>query len=973
MVNYVFFMYTSRRGNLFYSILPAERIKTGGVMTEKAEGNSEKLKQLEQEVWIQNKCYLASRELSENVIFEYDRRKDIVLFPKKMRSFLNGKVVLEHGKSLFLGTDMIEAQDRKQMQKVCKRLFEKDQTLECEFRTKFFTGEYRWFEVVFAAVRSKDGEVVKLLGKLTDIEKEKQHLIELQNSAKLDSVTGLYHKKAIFEFIEERTAKQTSFAVLFVNIDNFNQVSDTMGHLFGDSVLCTVAEEIQEAAGGKGTVGRIGEEEFLVVLEEAEREIVQKTAMGMISVIRKVYIGGEEGNSLMVSIGIALYPQDGKQAEELFSRASEALYTIKNNKKNRFLFFDQMGKLEIRSLKMESPIYNYDTNWFRRQAEHFNQSIISFVFNVLASAKSLPSAINLVLDRIGKTYDLDRIQIMRASYTNRSMQVNYLWKEQVKSVEDEEVRCHFQSWEKMLSGFDERGMIIAGDCRTAELTPDFRRTIEELKAKAVVSCGLYDVDGEFLGMILFEDCEKVRNWNRVELDTFLEFSKIMSYFILTNASRKRDTMRIEQLSNYDRVTGLHGYRQFKKDLSRILHKRGTMGQLALLNMDISNFKYINSTFGIEAGDCMLRDFARFFVTENPSCISGCRIFADDFLAVVQMESKEKLEIQIKSQTEEFIKREYKKNSGSYFSVYTGIYEILPEDRDANYVIDCAIMARKMLRKRQEGQYGFFDDALREQVARESHVLAVVHKAIRQEELIPYLQPKFDLETRKLIGAEALVRWKRNGEICFYPNDFIPVLEQSGDIVELDFSIYEQVLRVMQRWQQEGKTLFPISVNISRIHCKFDSCDRQIIELADQYQIPHELIEIEITESAFLNDTNILVENLKRLREAGFRISIDDFGSGYSSLSIISQMPVDVIKMDQTFITKAVDQKKAGCVVAAMISMAQNLNLEVICEGVETEEQAQFLLERGCRMGQGYLFSKPITVTEFEEKFFYNKI
>ena len=438
--------------------------KTGIIMTEKAEENSEKLKQFEQEVWVQNKCYLVSRELSENVIFEYDIEKDTVFFPRKMRSYLNGKVVLEHGKSLFLGTDMIEAEDKKHMYKICQRLFAKDQTLACEFRTKFFTGEYRWFEAVFAAVRAKDGHMVKLLGKLTDIDEEKRHLMELQNSTKLDPITGLYHKKAIFEFMKERIARQKPFAVLFVNIDNFNQVSDTMGHLFGDSVLCTVAEGIQEAAGSIGTVGRMGGEEFLVVLEEKERETIQKTAMGITNMIRKVYIGGEEGNYLTVSIGIALYPQDGKQTEELFSRASEALYTIKNNGKNRFLFFDQMGKLEIRSLKMESPLYNYDTNWFRRQAEHFSQTIISFVFNVLASAKSLPSAINLVLDRMGKTYDLDQIQIMRASYTNRSMQVSYLWKEQVQTVNEDEVCCHFQSWEKMLSGFDERGMIIAGDC-----------------------------------------------------------------------------------------------------------------------------------------------------------------------------------------------------------------------------------------------------------------------------------------------------------------------------------------------------------------------------------------------------------------------------------------------------------------------------------------------------------------------------
>lgn len=937
-------------------------------MIGRSEENKEQLEQYTQEIWIQNQCYLASRELSENVIFEYDRDKDVVSFPKKTYSYLNGKIVWEHAKVIFLGTNMIDAEDRKHLMQVCQKLFTTEQTLGCEFRTKFFTGEYRWFEVVFTRVCAKDGRVVKLLGKLTDIDKEKRHLIELQNNTKLDLVTGLYQKKAIFEFTKERIAKQKPFAMLLIDIDNFSQVAYTMGHLFSDSVLCRIADDIHEAAGNCGTIGRIGRGEFLVILENDKREEVQKTAIEITSMLRKVYIGGEDRMYLTDNIGIARYPQDGRQAEELFSRASEALYTIKNSGKNRFLFFDQMGKLELSSLKTESANCHSDRSWLQRPAEHYSQSMISFAFQVLASTKSLPSAINLILDRIGKTYDLDRIQIMRASSTNRSMQISYLWQEQVQEVPDGEVCFHFQSWKEMLSNFDKKGMIVANDCETAKLTDDFRRTIEERKAKAIVGCGIYDRNGEFFGMILFEDREKVRDWNLVELDTFLEFSKIISYFVQTNASRKRDLMKIEQLSNYDKVTGLHGYQQFKKDLERILKKRGTMGQLALLNMDISNFKYVNSTFGIEAGDCMLRDFARFFVTENPSCISGCRIFADDFLAVVRMESKEQLKEQIENMTEEFIKREYKKNAGSYFSVHTGIYEILPEDEDANYVIDCAIMARKTVKKKQEYQYEFFDDSLREQVARDSRVLAVVHKAIQQEELVAYLQPKFDLETNQLIGAEALVRWKQGEAICYYPNDFIPVLEQSGDIVELDFSIYKQVLQAMQKWQKEGKRLYPISINISRVHCKFDSCDERIIQLADQYQIPHHLIEIEITESAFLDDTNVLVENLNRLRKAGFRISIDDFGSGYSSLSIISQMPVDVIKMDQTFITKAVDQKKAGCVVAAMISMAQNLNLEVICEGVETTEQAQFLLERGCRMGQGYLFSKPIAIAEFEKNY-----
>lgn len=938
-------------------------------MRERLVEQREKLEQFEQEAWIQNQCYLAAKELSENIILEYDREKDTISFPKKIASYLDGRILWKYARRLFLDTDMIYQEDKKQILEVCKKLYTTEQTLACEFRTKFFTGEYRWFEIVFTSVREKDGRVVKLLGKVTDIDEEKRHLIELQNSTKLDPITGLYHKRAIFEFAEEQIGKKKPFAMLVVDIDNVNQVSHMMGNLFRSAILCTIADGLQEIIGNLGTVGRIGGDEFLVILESEARQIVQNIVIEITSMLRKVYIGGEDREYLTDSIGIALYPQDGKQAEELFSRASEALYAIKNSGKNRFLFFDQMRKLETHSLKMERSSYNYETNWFRRQAEHYSQTIISFVFHVLASTKNLPSAMNLVFDRIGKAYDLDRIQIMRSSYKNRSMQVSYLWEEQMQDGNDREVCCHFQNWEETLAEFDERGMVIINNCETAEFTADFRNILEEMKAQAMVSCGLYDVDGEFLGMILFEDHEKIRDWNTVELDTFLECSKIISYFILTNASRKRDSIKIEQLSNYDKVTGLHGYRQFKRDLSRILKKYDTMGRLALLNLDISNFKYVNNTFGIDAGDCMLRDFARFFVTENPSCISGCRIFADDFLAVVRMESREQLEVQVKNMTEEFIKWEYKKNAGSYFSVHTGIYEILPEDQDINYVISCAIMARKMVKRKQERQYEFFDDSLRKQVVRESHVLAMIHKAIRQEELVPYLQPKFDLKTNQLIGAEALVRWKQGDEICFYPKDFIPVLEQSGDIVELDFSIYQQILRTMQRWREEGKQLFPISVNISRVHCKFDECDKRIIQLADQYQIPHEFIEVEITESAFLNDTNILVENLERLRKAGFRISIDDFGSGYSSLSIISQMPVDVIKMDQTFIRKAVNREKAGCVVAAMISMAQNLNLEVICEGVETEEQAQFLLERGCRMGQGYLYSKPISIEEFETRYF----
>ena len=182
------------------------------------------------------------------------------------------------------------------------------------------------------------------------------------------------------------------------------------------------------------------------------------------------------------------------------------------------------------------------------------------------------------------------------------------------------------------------------------------------------------------------------------------------------------------------------------------------------------------------------------------------------------------------------------------------------------------------------------------------------------------------------------------------------------------SIYQQVLEQIHKWLDEGRKVVPISVNISRVDCFSQDVEQVLIHMADQYEVPHHLIEIEITESAFFENTKILMEKLEYLREAGFAVSIDDFGSGYSSLGVISGMPIDIIKLDQSFLRSGLDSERSACVIETMIHLAQQMKLGFICEGVETTEQVEFLLKCGCQMGQGFLFAKPMPMEEFEEKY-----
>ena len=230
----------------------------------------------------------------------------------------------------------------------------------------------------------------------------------------------------------------------------------------------------------------------------------------------------------------------------------------------------------------------------------------------------------------------------------------------------------------------------------------------------------------------------------------------------------------------------------------------------------------------------------------------------------------------------------------------------------------------------------------------------------------YFQPKVDIVTGKIRGAEALVRLLDKEGKLISPGRFIPLAEENGQILEIDNFVYKETFRLMQKWQQEGEQVPLISVNVSRLHLLQDELPQYIKSLSDEYGLKPEQIELEITESVFFQDMERLVAIIKQMRDLGFVISMDDFGAGFSTLSLMKSLPVDVIKLDGSFFLKSELDDKNKAVIAAMLHLAENLGFEVIAEGVEKKEQVDFIRGQGGRLVQGYYYYKPMPADEFEK-------
>lgn len=417
---------------------------------------------------------------------------------------------------------------------------------------------------------------------------------------------------------------------------------------------------------------------------------------------------------------------------------------------------------------------------------------------------------------------------------------------------------------------------------------------------------------------------------------------------------------VDYLATYDELTGIYNKQAFYAKTKEMLLDNPDKN-FDLLRINIERFKVLNDLFGESTGDKLLRYIGKFLKEINlPLCVSG-RLYADNFVVCYEAGKGDSRRM---INTLQMVADSFAINNRTILSF--GLYRIDDKTLPVSVMCDRANMALWKAKGNFKNPYCEYDEKMRQQVLKEQKIINAMEMAIQNKEFTLYLQPKYDIEKGTIIGAEALVRWisLENGFIS--PGDFIPVFENNGFVYEVDKFIWEESCRYLRKWLDEGREVHPISVNVSRIDLYAPKLVQHLVDLREKYQLPSQYLELEITESAYTEDPEQIITITRQLREAGFVILMDDFGTGYSSLNMLKDIQIDVLKLDMGFLKSSDYSAKGGNILTAILKMAESLKMQTIAEGVETKEQVEFLKSIGCKYVQGFYYSKPLPVGEFEK-------
>ena len=467
------------------------------------------------------------------------------------------------------------------------------------------------------------------------------------------------------------------------------------------------------------------------------------------------------------------------------------------------------------------------------------------------------------------------------------------------------------------------------------------------------------------------------NWCRVILNCVVDDQGTISYVygrILVIDEEKRiqkehkdDKMLINRLSSTDRLTGLYNRTAFRARVEELIKKDDMDAVHALVYMDINNFSFINEKYGYPAGDRLLREFSQMFLRKGKKCF-GCRPHSDFFMVYINDNDKRQVISKINNWAKLFSEHQTKTYPGIDIRISAGVYFIPSKKIDVAQAIDYANVARKQIKKNKLKNICIFTESLKERRAYEQSIVGEITDAIKSEKIEIFLQPKFAINSREIIGAEALARWRNEDGTYKNAADFIPILEESGRITDLDFCVYTKVLQTLRKWKKSRKKLIPVSINFSDRHNTYTNFDEKIYRLAEQYDVDYSSIEIEVKEKILSSNVDNICEKVENLQKKGFTITLDGFGYGGSSLGFLLNAPVDAVKVDKNIWKNISISEKERNFVKALSDMISSVHKDVVFEGVETEEQAEFLAESGFTKAQGYLFAEPMKVEEFESRY-----
>ncbi|MCH5185909.1 MAG: bifunctional diguanylate cyclase/phosphodiesterase [Oscillospiraceae bacterium] len=588
--------------------------------------------------------------------------------------------------------------------------------------------------------------------------------------------------------------------------------------------------------------------------------------------------------------------------------------------------------------------------------------LVQFVCDTFRS-KNIESAVAAIIERIRITYDVSCVTVREVFSRPYSLVYTY---ESVSDSEkfgriNETVKFGRDVWVDMSEKFYEKGYICMAEKEDGDFQPFTEKNT--IMPKCVIQASMYYNKAEFFGVLELADFDEIRCWNECEKATL----KICADFICQRLYRIHSSS-VKIKGAPDPVTGLMNFTDFTELLDRQISEIPQDFQIAVVYVDIQHFKYINEKYGYKKGNEVLKFAAQAIYDEisKYSDIIICRVYADNFVSASLIPDSlvPGFAQFIKEQNVVISQKLQNICPGVSIRIDTGICYVNDGSISATTAVTHANLARKTAKRENMKKPFVFSNEMMEDIKYQEYLNNELPKAIANREFKVYYQPKISCADETLSGAEALIRWQKPDGKFIYPDQFIPVFEKNGNIMEVDFYVYREVFRYLRERMDKGLPLFPISMNVSRVHFRSNKIIPYIEKLMKEYKVPAKYLEFELTENIYMNNFNTADNFINTCREYGIHTSMDDFGSGYSSLNIISTLNIDEIKIDKIFLKNHELSDNDKIVLESMIGMAKRIGMKVVCEGVETKSQADFLKSVQCDRIQGYYYGKPMDEESF---------
>lgn len=437
------------------------------------------------------------------------------------------------------------------------------------------------------------------------------------------------------------------------------------------------------------------------------------------------------------------------------------------------------------------------------------------------------------------------------------------------------------------------------------------------------------------------------------------FSVVIILSLLISKQKMRKYAFVDSLTNYPNGN------KFRLSVTKAIRYKKD-NDYAIVSIDIDHFKMINNMWSFAIGNRVLQNVSEIIHEKLANEEYFCRKADDHFLLCLKNSSSATFNEHLQNILDEICVLPQKEFLDFSYTVSCGVCRLEDVDYDYHRAVGWASMARKRAKDEKVKAIVYYDEQLKEQAVKEQDVVNHMEYALKNKEFCVFYQPQIRIEDDVIVGAEALARWIKPDGKMVYPDEFIPVFEKNGFITKLDLYIFEEVCSHIRKWLDLGKNVCRISVNISQVQLRNKEFYVEYLNIMKKYNVPSEYIELELTESTMYRNTKQIVEFIKLMQDKGIKIAMDDFGSGYSSLNLMKDLPIDFLKIDKEFFNTSLDSMKGKLVIKSVAEMAGKLKIKLVAEGVETSEQVDFLKTINCEVVQGYFYFKPMSVRQFEK-------